>query len=107
MFSPLERTVIQLASGDTLHTVRPPSRMEKFAALIFGAEQVRRLADPRLETLRCTVILLRLAQIEACADALQDFLDAGFSAEQLFALCRSSVVAGTTGRLSRIMRLAR
>ncbi|RZF65197.1 hypothetical protein EWE75_07460 [Sphingomonas populi] len=78
MFTPLERTVLELARSERGTGLLPTSGfrlfLERVSFRLFGRERIRPLADPRLEALRSFVNALHRcsrARVEATADALR------------------------------------
>lgn len=82
IFTPLERTVLELARGERGKGLLPNTRFGQFfgrlSHRLFGQQGIRPLADPRLEALRTFVNALHhcsRARVEAAAEALRS---AGF-----------------------------
>jgi|GEM_PF-3801445 len=78
MFTPLERTVLELARGERGTGLLPTSRfglfLERVSFRLFGRQRIRPLADPRLEALRSFVNALHRcsrSRVEATAAALR------------------------------------
>jgi len=78
MFTPLERTVLELARGECGTGLLPTSSfglfLERVSFRLFGRQRIRPLADPRLEALRSFVNALHRcsrARVEATAAALR------------------------------------
>ena len=57
VLSELERSVIGLARGDGLSTLRQPGRLSRGLELVFGVRISPMLADPKLEALRRVAVL--------------------------------------------------
>lgn len=78
MFTPLERTVLELARSERGNGLLPTSGfgsfLERVSFRLFGRERIRPLADPRLEALRSFVNALHRcsrARVEATTAALR------------------------------------
>ncbi len=56
--TPLEWSVVALARGDRLSTLRTPGRLSTITDALFGRHQNPCLADPRLEVLRRVAVLV-------------------------------------------------
>ena len=92
-FSPLEWTVIMLAKGDSLASLRTPGRLSRALGGVLGLGTRSRLADPRLEALRrLSVHAWRRATSLPAAEVTR-FFEAGFNATQLSTLLRSITAA--------------
>ena len=94
-FSGLEWTVILLASGDTLRSLRTPGRLSRALGSVFGLGTKSRLADPRLEALRRVAVHM-WRQVRLPAAEVQRFLNAGFERAQLTVLANSIAAAVAT-----------
>lgn len=93
-FSSLEWTVIMLAAGDTLRSLRTPGRLSRAIGGVLGLGAKSSLADPRLEALRrAAVYAWRKASVPAAE--VKRFLAAGFAPDQLAALATSIAAAHT------------
>ncbi len=95
-FSSLEWTVILLAAGDTLRSLRTPSRLSRALGTVLGRGTESSLADPRLEALRrAAVFAWRKASVPAAE--VERFLQAGFEPAQLNVLA-TSIAAATANQ---------
>lgn len=94
-FSGLEWTVILLAAGDTLASLRTPGRLSRALGNLFGLGTKSRLADPRLEALR-RVAVHAWRQVPLPVAEAKRFIDAGFDLAQLRAVA-GNVAALTSG----------
>lgn len=92
-FSPLEWTVILLAKGDTLASLRTPGRLSRALGGVLGLGTKSRLADPRLEALRRLSVHAWQRATSLPASEVMRFLRAGFNAAQLGTLLRSITAA--------------
>lgn len=82
-FDPFELQVMRLARMDGLASLREPTRLDKFLALIFGPSFNRRLASERLEALRRLSVEAWHHGYAVRRSAIAAFLAAGFSPDQL------------------------
>lgn len=82
-FSRLEWTVVGLARRDSLRAVKHPPIVEKLLTMLVGKARDPSLANPRLETLRQTVLAIRRSGHGALDDIAAAFQAAGFSRGQL------------------------
>ena len=89
-FSPLEWSIIRLASVDGLSTLRGPGLMSRFVNWLMGRTGSPELANPRLEALRRISVLSWHFGFTVPGDDVTDFLSAGFSPDQ-YELLVSSV----------------
>lgn len=92
-FSPLEWTVIMLAKGDSLASLRTPGRLSRALGSVLGLGAKSRLADPRLEALRRLSVHAWQRATSLPAVEVMRFLQAGFNSAQLGTL-RSITAAG-------------
>lgn len=88
-FERQEWEVIVLAQRDGLSSLREPGRFARLVAALFGGTVNRKLADPRLETLRRLSVLAWHHGYAVPVSAIKGFLAAGFSADQLELLLAS------------------
>ena len=93
-FSPLEWTVIMLAKGDSLASLRTPGRLSRALGSVLGLGAKSRLADPRLEALRRLSVHAWQRAASLPATEVMRFLAAGFNAAQLGTLVRSITATG-------------
>jgi hypothetical protein len=93
-FSPLEWTVIMLAKGDSLASLRAPGRLSRALGGVLGLGAKSRLADPRLEALRRLSVHAWQRATRLPAAEVTRFFEAGFNAAQLSTLLRSITAAG-------------
>jgi hypothetical protein len=91
-FSPLEWSIIRLARGDSLSTIREPGPLRRFLAWVVGRNANPRLANDRLEALRRIAVLSWHFGFSVPGDDVADFLSAGFEPDQ-YELLVSSVRA--------------
>ena len=80
-FSPLEWSVIRLARGDGLWTIRTFGRLRRFWNWLVGRANPR-LASERLEALRRMAVLSWNFGFTVPGDDVTDFLSAGFTPDQ-------------------------
>lgn len=73
---------LHIGAGDRLATLRRPGRYTLLLHRLFGVRSANRLADPRIETLRRTAVLLHWCKALPPSDKAA-FHDAGFSEDQL------------------------
>jgi hypothetical protein len=88
-FARREWDVIVLAQKDGLASLYEPSRLHRLAAWLFGGSATRRLADPKLESLRRLAVLAWHHGYAVPMSAIKAFKTAGFSADQLELLLAS------------------
>jgi hypothetical protein len=81
-FTPLEWSIIRLASVDGLSTLREPGRFSRFVNWLMGRNGSPELANPRLEALRRISVLSWHFGFTVPGDDVTDFLSAGFSPDQ-------------------------
>ena len=94
-FSALEWSVIRLAQGDRLSTLRAPGRLRRFIGWLTGTESNPSLANPRLEALRRMSVLSWHFGFVVPGDEVAEFNAAGFSQDQ-YELMVSSIRAAIT-----------
>ncbi|UAJ09095.1 hypothetical protein [Polymorphobacter megasporae] len=82
-FSQLEWTVVSLAKRDRLYPVTRPPIIEKLLTMLVGEAREPSLANPRLETLRRTVLAIRRWGRGVPGDIAAAFDAAGFNRRQL------------------------
>lgn len=87
-FTALEWQVIALAERDRLSSIREPGRIATAMGSIFGGHSHAQLADERLEALRRLAVIAWHGPMLS-DDNIDDFIDAGFSHDQLHLLRRS------------------
>src|SRR5438874_2054441 len=75
-FSPLEWSFIRLARGDSLATIREPSRIRRFYRWLIGRTGSPMLANPRLEALRRIAVLSWQFGFSVPGEDVADFLSA-------------------------------
>jgi hypothetical protein len=86
----LEWTVVALARGDRLSTLRGPGRIAATIGILFGATHDPRLADPRLEALRrVSVLTWHHGSVRSGAE-LEAFMNAGFTLVHYRLIVRSA-----------------
>ena len=81
-FTPLEWSIIRLARGHSLSTVREPGRLGRIFNWIIGRRGSVRLANERLEALRRMAIVSRHFGFSIPGEDVADFLASGFTPEQ-------------------------
>jgi hypothetical protein len=101
-FERREWDVIVLAQKDGLGSLYEPSRLGRTLAWLFGGSATRRLADPKLETLRRLAVFAWHQGYAVPVSAIKAFKSAGFSADQLELLLASV----SRGRIRYGMRAA-
>lgn len=87
-FTPLEWSVIRLAQGDRLWTIRPAHRVRRLWNWLSGRGNPR-LANERLEALRKIAVLSWHFGFTVAGDRVSDFLSAGFSPDHYEMLVNS------------------
>ncbi len=75
----LERSVIGLARGDRLSTLRKPGRLSRALELLFGVRISPMLADPQLEALRRVAVLSWRRGYAIPSVEVKAFVAAGYS----------------------------
>ena len=88
-FSALEWSVVAIAERDKLSTLRQPGRMAIALGTLFGERHNPRLADPRLEALRCMAVLSWHHGFVVPGSAVRDFTAAGYTLDQYETLVAS------------------
>lgn len=101
-FERREWDVIVLAQKDGLSSLQAPTRLSRALAFLFGGSATRRLADPRLETLRRLAVLAWHHGYAVPVSAIKAFKAEGFSPDQLELLLASV----SRGRIRYGMRAA-
>jgi hypothetical protein len=81
--APLEWTVVALAAGDPLASVRPRGRIRAALALLFGAAAPNRLGSDRLEALRRVSVHAWHRGLAIPIAEIRAFFEAGFTPGQL------------------------
>lgn len=95
--SPLEWSIVRLASADGLGTLRTPGPVGRFINRLMGQTGSVELASPRLEALRRIAVLSWHFGLAVPADAVAEFLSAGFSRAQ-YELLASRIRAAAIAR---------
>ena len=86
-FSPTELRVIDFAQRiDATRELSPQSRFGRFVEHVLGERLPRPLADPRLESLRRFVSLVRHHANEIGDEDVRSFVEAGYSPGQAYGL---------------------
>jgi alkylhydroperoxidase family enzyme len=80
--SALEWSVVALARGDLLSSLRQPGRLAVAMGGLFGTHHNPRLADPRLEALRRAAVLIWHQGAGLRDEDLDAFVQAGFTSGQ-------------------------
>ena len=75
----LEWSVVALARGDGLSTLREPGRIERAISLLFTDWRNPRLTDPKLEALRRMAVLSWRRGYSVAPADVRAFLAAGYS----------------------------
>lgn len=78
----LEWSVVAVARGDRLSSLRAPSRLSVAMGGLFGSRPNPRLADPQLEALRRMAVLSWHHGYTVPTSALTAFTDAGYTMAQ-------------------------
>jgi hypothetical protein len=99
-FAHHEWDIIELARNDGRGSLREPGRLTRMFHWLFGGNIIRRLADPRLETLRRLAVLSWHDGYAVPVSAIKSFKAAGFSSAQL-ELLLASIAAGRSSRSGR------
>ena len=92
-FSSLEWSIIRLARGQDLSTIREPGLVRRFYYWIIGRRGNRGLANERLEALRRIAVLSWHFGFSVAGENVADFLSAGFTPEQYELLVASTRAA--------------
>jgi hypothetical protein len=102
-FSPLEWSVIRLARGDELSTLREPGRVGRFIHWLMGRAGSPELANERLEALRKIAVLSWHFGFTVPSEEVTDFLSAGFTPDQyeLLVMSISAAIRSPAQRISR------
>ena len=96
-FSPLEWSIVRLASADGLATLRAPGPARRLLNRLMGRTGSFELASPRLEALRRIAVLSWHFGLAVPAEAVAEFLSAGFSLSQ-YELLASRIRAAAIAR---------
>jgi hypothetical protein len=97
-FSALEWSIVRLARVDSLSTLRPPGRVQRFVNWLMGRNGSPELANERLEALRRISVLSWHYGFTVPSEDVADFLSAGFTPEQyelLVTSVRAAINAGS------------
>ena len=94
-FSQLEWSVIRLARGDGLATIRRPGLLRRVYNFLIGKSGSPRLANDRLEALRRIAVQAWKFGYLIPGQEIADFLTAGFSLDQYGLLVRSTRATAT------------
>jgi hypothetical protein len=102
-FSPLEWSVIRLARGDDVSTLREPGRIGRFINWLMGRAGSPELANERLEALRKIAVLSWHFGFTVPSEDVADFLSAGFTPDQyeLLVMSISAAIRSPAQRISR------
>lgn len=87
--SALEWSVVAIAYGDGLASLRTPGRVAVALGSLFGSSHNPRLADPKLEALRRVAVLGWQYGYVIPASEVRAFLAAGYTADQYETLLAS------------------
>jgi hypothetical protein len=93
--SPLEWSVVALAYGDGLASLRAPGRLAVALGNLFGSSHNPRLADPKLEALRRVAVLAWQYGYALPVSEVRAFLDVGYTTDHYETLLASIAVART------------
>ncbi len=99
-FTPLEWSIVALAEGDSLASLREPSRLTKAMEVLFGIRLHNRFANDRSETLRRVAVWAWRRDGNVPQSEIEGFLAAGFTPEQL-ALLQASIEKSRKGAKAR------
>jgi hypothetical protein len=102
-FSPLEWSVIRLARGDDLSSLREPGRFGHFVNWLMGRGGSPELANERLEALRKMAVLSWHFAFTVPSEDVADFLSAGFTPDQyeLLVMSISAAIRSPAQRISQ------
>ena len=102
-FSPLEWSVIRLARGDELSSLREPGRFGRFINWMMGRGGSPELANERLEALRKIAVLSWHFGFTVPSEDVADFLSAGFTPDQyeLLVMSISAAIRSPVQRISQ------
>jgi len=103
-FSPLEWSIVRLARGDRLWTIRPRHALRRFAHWLIGRTGSPQLANERLEALRQMAVLNWHFGSSVPARDVAGFYAAGFTSAQ-YELLVSSIEADLAGVPTNIFKL--
>ena len=92
-FSSLEWSIIRLARGAGLATIRKPGPLRRFYRWLIGQNGNPRLANERLEAVRRIAVLSWHFGFSVPGEDVADFLSAGFTPEHYELLVSSTRVA--------------
>ena len=92
-FSSLEWSIIRLARGQDLSTIREPGLLRRFYYWLIGRRGNRRLANDRLEALRRMAVLTWHFGFSVAGEDVAGFLSAGFTREEYELLVASTRTA--------------
>jgi hypothetical protein len=92
-FTPLEWSIIRLAGGQDLSSVREPGLLRRFYHWVIGRRGNRGLANKQLEALRRIAVLSWHFGFSVAGEDVAAFLSAGFTSEQYELLVASTRAA--------------
>jgi hypothetical protein len=92
-FSSLEWSIIRLARGQDLSTIREPGLLRRFYYWLIGRRGNRGLANERLEALRRMAVLSWHFGFSVAGEDVAGFLSAGFTREEYELLVASTRTA--------------
>lgn len=87
--SAFDWSIVALAERDTLSSLREPGRLGKAMELLFGLGRPNKLANSRSETLRRISVWAWRRGWQIPKSEINDFIDAGFTLDQLELIQRS------------------
>ena len=92
-FTPLEWSIIRLARGQDLSSVREPGLLRRVYLWVIGRRGNRGLANKQLEALRRIAVLSWHFGFSVAGEDVAAFLSAGFTSEQYELLVASTRAA--------------
>jgi hypothetical protein len=87
--SAFDWSIVALAERDTLSSLREPGRLAKAMEMLFGLGRPNKLANGRNETLRRIAVWAWRRGWQIPKSEITEFLDAGFTLDQLELIQRS------------------
>jgi hypothetical protein len=99
-FSALEWSVVALAYGDGLASLREPGRLAVALGGLFGSSHNPRLADPKLEALRRVAVLAWHHGYVLPVGEVREFLAVGYTTDQ-YEVLLASISAARSKRKPR------
>lgn len=99
--SAFDWSIVALAERDTLSSLREPGRLAKAMELLFGLGRPNKLANSRSETLRRISVWAWRRGWQIPKSEINDFIDAGFTLDQLELIQRSIARSRETAKSRR------